>query len=185
MKRFITGVLAGTLLLTGSASLATAQDATPSTALEELAGSQASNPVDPAIGDTVTFYGEDGEPVGNVTVDSIERGWADFDEYSEPEAGTEYVAFVITVESTIARGAIDVEDYDFSLQTAQGYLWSTSYASSEAADPALLEDTVSLASGDSETFTVVFQVIEGEQLAHLFWQPDSGVLITAALLADE
>ena len=57
--------------------------------------------------------------------------------------------------------------------------------SSEEADPPLLEDTVSLAAGDSETFTVVFEVFEGEELAHIFWQPDSGVLITAAQLEGE
>lgn len=185
MKRLITGVLAGTLLLTGSASLATAQEATPSTALEQLAGSESGNPIDPVIGDTVTYYGEDGEAVGSVTVDSIERGWTEYDEFYDPEDGTEYVAFVITVESSISRGAIEVEGYDFNLQTAQGYLWGRSYTNSETADPPLLDDTVSLASGDSETFTVVFQVLEGEQLAHLFWQPDAGVLITAAMLADQ
>ncbi len=184
MKRLLTGLLAAVMLTGGSAALTVAQDATPS-ALDQLAGSQAENAVDPKIGDTVTFYGEDGSEVGLVTVESIERGWDAYDEYYEPEEGTEYVAFVITVESTIARGAIDVEAYDFSLQTANGYLWGRSYVSSEAADPALLDDTVSLAGGDSETFTVVFQVLEGEGLGHLFWQPDSGVLITAAQLEGE
>ena len=184
MKRLLTGLLAAVMLTGGTAALTVAQDATPS-ALDQLAGSEAENPVDPKIGDTVSYYGEDGSEVGLVTIESIERGWDAYDEYYEPEEGTEYVAFVVTVESTIERGAIDVENYDFSLQTANGYLWGTSYASSEAADPPLLEDTVSLASGDSETFTVVFQVLEGEALGHLFWQPDSGVLITAAQLEGE
>ncbi len=185
MKRLLTGMLAAAMLTGGSAALTVAQDATP-TALEQLAGSETgNNPVDPKIGDTVTYYGEDGSEIGLITVESIERGWDAYDEYYEPEDGAEYVAFVITVESTIPRGAIDVEDYDFSLQTANGYLWGTAFVNSEAADPALLDDTVSLAADDAETFTVVFQVIEGEALGHLYWQPDSGVLITAAQLEGE
>lgn len=184
MKRLFVALLAMLMLGGSSVAAVTAQDATPD--ISDLAGdSGEGNPVDPAIGDTIVFYDENGNPAGNATVQSIERGWEDYDEYYEPEDGTEYVAFVITVESTIARGAIDVEDYDFNLQTASGSFWGTSYASSETAEPPLLEDTVSLATGDSEEFTVVFQVYEGEQLAHLFWQPDSGVLLTIANLEDE
>lgn len=92
---------------------------------------------------------------------------------------------MVTVESTIERGAIEVAEFDFTLQTAQGYLWQTAFASSETADPPLLEEDVSLAAGDSETFTMVFLVFEEEPLAHLFWQPDTGVLITAAQLEGE
>ena len=185
MRKILVALLATLFLLGGSATMvATAQDSTPETDKDEAAAS-GTNPVDPAIGDTVTYFTEDGEEAGTVTVESIERGWEDYDEFYEPEAGTEYVAVVVTVESTIERGAIDVESYDFSLQTANGGYWGTSFASSEDADPPLLEDTVSLASGDSETFTLVYQVYEDEELAHLFWSPDSGVLITAAQLEGE
>lgn len=184
MKRLLIGLLAAVMLTGGSAALTVAQDATPS-ALDKLAGSRDESTVDPKIGDTVTYYGEDGSEIGLITVESIERGWDAYDDYYDPNEGAEYVAFVITVESTIQRGAIDVEGYDFSLQTANGYLWGRSYVQSETADPALLDDTVSLAAGDSETFTVVFEVFEGEALGHLFWQPASGVLITAAQLDGE
>lgn len=187
MKRLLVTLLALLMLGASSVSAVTAQDATPESAnLEDLAGAaDGSNPVDPAIGDTVTYYDEEGDAAGNLTVQSIERGWEDYDEFYEPEDGSEYVAFVVTVESTVSRGAIDIENYDFNLQTASGSFWGRSFASSETAEPPLLEDTVSLADGDSEEFTLVFQVYEGEQLAHLFWQPDSGVLITAAQLEGE
>ncbi len=183
MRKLLLALLATLLFLgSGTALGATAQDdATP----EAVGPSEGTNPVDPAIGDTVTYYGEDGNSSGTATVTGITRGWADFDEFYEPEFGYEYVAFTVVVESTIARGAIEVDDIDFSLQTAAGYLWRTSFASSETADPPLLEDAVSLASGDSEEFTIVFEVFEGEALGHLFWQPDSGVLITMAQLEGE
>jgi len=184
MRKLLVALFA-TLLLMGSSvtMIATAQEGTPEVDRGDL-GDAGGNPVDPVIGDMVTYFTEDGEEAGNVTVESIERGWEDYDEFYEPEDGTEYVAFVISVESTIARGAIDVQQYDFSLQTAQGYLWSSAFTSSETADPPLLEDNLSLAAGDSETFTIVFQVHEDEPLAHLYWQPDTGVLITAAQLED-
>ncbi len=184
MRKLFVALFAALFLIGGSASMVAAQsDATPAT--DAKTESDGSNPIDPEIGDTVTYYGEDGDAVGNVTITAIERGWEDYDEFSEPDNGNEYVAFTVVVESTISRGAIEVEDYDFSLQTAGGYLWQTSYTSSETADPPLLEDTVSLANGDSEEFTIVFEVIQGEALGHLFWQPESGVLITAAQLEGE
>jgi hypothetical protein len=181
MRKLLLTLFATLLLMGSSATLvATAQDdATPEAGAGEASGpSEGTNPIDPAIGDTVTYY-------GTATVAEITRGWEEFDEFNEPARGSEYVAFTVVVESTISRGAIEVDDYDFSLQTAEGYLWSTSFASSETAEPPLLEDAVSLASGDSEEFTIVFEVFEGEALGHLFWQPDSGVLITMAQLEGE
>ncbi len=182
MRKLLLALFATLLLLgSGTALAATAQDeATP-----EAGPSEGSNPIDPAVGDTVTYYGEDGNSSGTATVTGITRGWTDFDEFYEPEFGLEYVAFTVVVESTIARGAIEVDDNDFSLQTAAGYLWRTSIVQSETADPPRLEEAVSLASGDSEEFTIVFEVFEDEPLGHLFWQPDNGVLITMAQLEGE
>lgn len=184
MRKLLLALIATLFFMGSSAALvATAQDdATPEA---EAGPSEGTNPVDPAIGDTVTYFGEDGNPSGTATVTGIERGWEEYDEFNEPERNSEYVAFTVVVESTIARGAIEVDDYDFSLQTAEGYLWGTSFASSETAEPPLLEDAVSLASGDAEEFTIVFEVFEGEALSHLFWAPDSGVLITMAQLEGE
>lgn len=156
-----------------------AQYATPET---KSAGSDL---VDPKIGETVTYYDVEGTAIGSITAESIERGWEEYDSYYDPEEGTEYVAFVITVDSTIARGAIDVERYGFSLQTAMGLNLGPAFVESDAADPALLDDTIGLANGDSETFTVVFQVYTDEPLAHLFWSPEYGVLITVAQLEGE
>ncbi len=188
MRKLLVAFLA-LLLLAGSPAALTAvaqtgatPEATPDVAdLETGEG----NPIDPSIGDTVTYFSQDGNPAGTLTVLSIERGWDAYDDFYEPDRGMEYVAFTVTVESTIARGAIDVRTFDFNLQTAQGYLWRTAFTRSETADPPLLANDVSLAAGDSETFTIVFQVLQDEPLAHLFWQPESGVLITAAQLEGE
>lgn len=175
--RKLLAVFGAMLLMSLSVMGAVAQDATPA------AGVDAGNAGDPAIGDTVTYIDESGNPMATVTIENVERGWQDFGEYDEPDAGQEYVAMTVTVTSEVGRGSLEVSDYDFSLQDSDGFLWGTAYV--EAADGVEvtpLEEDLNLASGDSATFLVVFQVLEGQQLTHAFWQPDSGRLLTLASL---
>jgi hypothetical protein len=175
--RKLLAVLGAMLLLGGSAIGVMAQDATPA------AGVDAGNAADPAIGDTVTYIDESGNPMATVTIDDVERGWKDFGEYDEPDAGNEYVAMTVTVTSEVGRGSLEVSDFDFSLQDSDGFLWGTAYAdAAEGVEIVPLEDDLNLASGESATFLVVFQVLEGQQLTHVFWQPDSGRLLTLASL---
>jgi hypothetical protein len=163
------------LLMSISAIGAMAQGATPA------AGVDAGNAGDPAVGDTVTYVDESGNPVATISVDNVERGWQDFGEYDEPDAGSEYVAMTVTVNSEVGRGSIEVSDYDFSLQDSDGFLWGTAYVeAAEGTEVVPLEDDLNLASGESATFLVVFEVLEGQQLTHVFWQPDSGRLLTLA-----
>ena len=184
MRKLFVALFAALFLIGGSASMIAAQsDATPAT--DTKTETDGSNPIDPAADDTVTFYGQNGDPAASVTVTGIERNWEDYDEYSEPDAGVEYIAFTVEVESLTSRGAIEVSSYDFNLQTATGYLYGTAYASAENAEPPLLEDDTSLAGGETLEFTVVFEVFQDEELAHLFWQPESGVLLTVAQLEGE
>lgn len=176
--RKLLAVLGAMLLMSVSAIGVLAQDATPA-----VAPAGEGNAIDPAVGDTVTYVDEAGNPAANVTVEGVERGWQDFGEFDEPSVGVEYVAFTITVESVAASGAVEVSDFDFTMQDAAGFLWGTSYAdAAEGAEVATLEDDVLLAGGESATFLVVFEVTAGSPLAHLFWQPDSGRLITLAAL---
>lgn len=176
--RKLFAILGAMLLMSVSAIGALAQDATPAAGT-----ATASNAVDPAIGDTVTYVDEAGNPAANVTVESVERGWQDYAEFDEPSVGVEYVAFTVTVESVAASGAVEVSDFDFSMQDANGFLWGTSFAdAAEGAEVTPLEDDVLLAGGESATFLVIFEVTAGTPLAHLFWQADSGRLLTLASL---
>jgi hypothetical protein len=174
--RKLLAVLGAMLMLSVSAIGAMAQDATPAAGTATATGA-----IDPAIGDTVVYLDAAGNPAANVTIDNVQRGWADYGEFDEPSVGVEYIAFTVTVESVTASGAIEVSDFDFTLQDANGYLWGTSFAdAAEGAEITPLDDDVLLASGESTTFLVVFEVVAGTPLAHLFWQPDSGRLITLA-----
>jgi hypothetical protein len=177
MRQFF-AILGAMLLMSVSAIGAMAQDATPA-AVPATGGSA----IDPAIGEAVTYLDEAGNPAAHVTVDAVERGWQDYGEFDEPSVGVEYVAFTVTVESVTTSGAVEVSDFDFSLQDVDGFLWGTSFAdAAEGAEIATLEDDVLLAGGESATFLVVYEVAAGQPLAHLFWQPDSGRLLTIAML---
>ena len=176
--RNLVAILGALLLLVMSAAGIAAQDATPA-ADAPIAGGT----VDPAVGDVVTYVDVSGNPVANVTVDQVERDWQDYGEYDEPDPGVEYVAFTVTVESVVNRGSVEVSDFDFTLQDTGGFLWGTAYASAaDGVEVTPLEDDLSLVSGESATFLVVFEVLQGQELAHVFWQPDSGRLITLASL---
>jgi hypothetical protein len=177
--------MVGALLIFGlSAFGVMAQDTATPAASPVAADAQASaGSIDPALGDTAVYVDVSGNPVANVTIDNAERNWQDFGEFYEPDPGVEYVAFTVTVESVVSRGAVEVSDFDFTLQDSDGFLWRTSYVDvAEGVELTPLDDDLLLATGESSTFLVVFEVLQDQELAHIFWQPDSGRLITLASL---
>ena len=181
MRKLFVALFAMLFLMGSSASLvAVAQDdATPATDGQAV---EDSNPVDPAIGDTVTYFGQNGDPVGTITVTGITRNWEDFGEFEEPDPGVEYISITIAVESVTSRGAIDVDPYDFTLQSPSGFVYDTAYAQgAEGVEPEILTESVSLAGGENLEAQVVFEVFEGESLAHLFWAPEGAFLTVANL----
>lgn len=182
MRKLI-AVLGAMLLFGMSAFGVMAQGASTPVAEEPAGGGSA---IDPAIGDTVQYVDVSGNPVANVTIENVERNWQDFAEFYEPERGIEYVAFTVTVESVVTSGAVEVSDFDFSLQDTGGFfIGSTSVEAAQGVEVAPLQEDLQLASGESSTFLVVFEVLQDQELAHLFWQPESGRLITLAQLEGE
>lgn len=175
--RRVFAVLGAVWLLTVSALGVVAQEATP--ADEPLTAGA----VDPTLGASVTYVDVSGNPVANVTVEEVVRDWQEYGELDEPDPGIEYIAVTVTVESVITRGSVEVSDFDFTLQDSAGFLWGTAFVNAaEGVEITPLEDVLNLESGDSATFLVVFEVLEGQELAHLFWQPDTGRLITLVSL---
>lgn len=177
--RKLLAMLMATLLFSMSAFGVMAQDASTPVADQPITAGA----VDPAVGDVATYVDVSGNPIAEVTIDEVVRDWQDYDEFYEPDPGIEYVAFTLTVNSVINRGAVEVSDFDFSLQDSGGFLLSSSFVDvAPGVQPTVLEDDINLASGESATFLVVFEVLQDQELAHLFWQPDSGRLITLASL---
>jgi hypothetical protein len=181
MRRSVPGIffLAITLALAIPASFAAAQTATPAAETSPGGGS-------PRIGDTVSYISESGSEIATITVLREVRPWEEFDDFYDPESGTEYVAYEIEVTHLGQRGDLVVKTYDLRLQDADGFFLSEAWVdANEDAELAPSEDDVVVGSGDTETVVVVFQVIEGIELSHLYWLPDYDRLITLADLSQE
>lgn len=187
MRKVFTALFAMLLLVsaTGGAVAAAQTDATPeaSPATDHNATTSADvNPVNPQIGDTIAYYASNGDAIGTVSVKKVERNWEGYDKYDEPEAGTEYIAITIEAKSTISRGAMEVDPYDFTLQDGQSFLWGRSYVNTPDGDkPATLTDAVQLAKGESTEFLVIFQVYIDQPLANVYWSPKDHLLTLADL----
>ncbi len=184
MRSFVVALVAMLFLIGSPASLGmVAQDDATPEGDREATGT--TNPVDPEIGDTVTYFGKNGDPVGTIVVTEITRNWEDYGEFEEPDPGVEYISFTIEVESLTARGAINLDPYRFTLQAPSGFFYNTAYAQgAEDVEPAILRERVNLAGGETLETQVVFEVLEGEELAHLFWMPE-GAFLTVAQLEGE
>lgn len=165
-------------LTIGSTATAIAQDATPEANAPAASG-------DPAVGDTVSYIGSDGDEWATVTIEEVIDPFEDYDpDFGEPERGNRWVALSVTV---VASGdkAVEVQPYDFVVQDDQGFLYGDGFMSrteEQEAEAPQLEDA-NLAPGDEVTGLMFFQVIDDAQLAHVFWQPDSGRLVTVAKIS--
>lgn len=177
MRRLI-AILAAVLLLGASAIAGAGQDASPPAGTPVGTGAS-----DPAIGETITYVDAEGAAAANVTVDAVERDWQGYVEGAEPDEGIEYVAFTITIENVSEASDLLVSDVDFSLQDGAGFLWAVSYVdASEDAEVSPLAEELGIGPQESATFLIVFEVLPGQALGHLFWQPDTGRLVTLAAL---
>lgn len=176
MRRIVLGllVLMTTFALALPASIA-AQDSEATPEADATA----------AIGEPVSYLSESGSEIATLTVTQMVRPWDEYDEFYDPQTGTEYVAFEIEVEHLGRRGDLVIRGFDFRLQDVDGFLISQAFT--DAADGAELsptEEDLAIAPGETKSVVVVFQVIEGIELSNLYWLPDYDRMITLADLAD-
>lgn len=139
----------------------------------------------PAVGDTVTFITENGSRTAELTLTEVILPWDEYSEYYEPDPGAHYVAFRIEITNFGTRGSLVVRADDFRVQDVDGFFYSRSIM--EAAEGATVVPTESdVAIGPDETgeLIVVYAVLDGVELSHLFWQPDYDRLLTIANLDD-
>ncbi|HET8522063.1 MAG TPA: DUF4352 domain-containing protein, partial [Thermomicrobiales bacterium] len=181
--------LLAALMMGSIATVATvaAQDATPTASPAAPSSAQASGATsaDPAVGTAVSYVGNDGNEIAQITAEQVIDPFKDYDSsFGGPDRGNRYVAIQVTVTATGDK-ALEVSSFDFALQDEQGFIAGSPYVSrtdeQEKADPEF-EDT-NLAPGDSVSGLLFFEVFGDAQLAHLFYQPESSRLITVANLA--
>jgi hypothetical protein len=170
-------VLALALLLTGQGALA-----------QESAG-QAEGPIanvsNPQVGDTVSFVSESGSEVARLRATAVTPNWEEFSEYFVPSPGSQYVAIVVEVTNFGSRGSLIVRADDFRLQDVDGFFYSRSWAdAAEGSELIPSESEVGIAPGETEEIVLVYEVLTGVELSHLFWQPDYERLLTIADLSE-
>lgn len=156
------------------------QEGTPAAGAEQTA--DRSNPV---VGDTVNFITESGSKTAELTLTDVILPWDEYSQYYEPDRGTHYVAFVIEITNFGTRGSFIVRADDFRVQDVDGFFYSRSI--SDAVDGATLVPTdseIAIGPGETGEMVVVYPVLDGVELSHLFWQPDFDRLLTIANLDD-
>lgn len=184
MRTLFGSILALLLLIGSSVSALAATEATPEAGEDTPAATSGeTNPVNPQIGDVVTLFAANGDAIATISVTDVERNWEGYDEYQEPDTGTEFIAVTIQIESTVSRGAVEVSPYDFSLQDGRSFLWGNAYATNEDSpkDVQVLSDTLQLAGGEDAEFLIVFQTYIDEPLQHVYWNPENSLLTLADL----
>ncbi|MGH2559662.1 MAG: DUF4352 domain-containing protein [Thermomicrobiales bacterium] len=182
MYRFLMIVALLGAFVVGSVGAVNAQDATPEAPQTGPAGDATGG--DPAVGEAAIYVNEQGDEVAQVTVDEVIDPFEDYDEGSGPERGSRFVAIRLTIEAT-GEDAVEVSTFDFGLQDSQGFFVGDSLVfrteEQEAADPEL--EDANLAPGDSVSGLMFFSVFADNDVDHIFWQPDSGRLITVAAVS--
>lgn len=185
MRTVMAAVVAIVMVFGSAASVAMAQDAATPAASPEAGGGGAA-----AGGETsfakgtdaeATYFSERGDPIATLKVVDVERGWKEYDQYSKPDPGVEYVAVTFEVAS-VGGDNVVVKQFDFSLIDSIGRNNSAAFV--QVADDSkvkLLDDDAAVADGESTRFVLVFQVFKETGLGYFLWQPDSGIIIVVDL----
>lgn len=141
------------------------------------------NVPNPAVGDTVSYVSESGSEVARLRATEVILNWTDYSEYYVPSPGSQYVAIVVEVTNFGSRGNLIVRADDFRLQDVDGFFYSRSWSdASETSELLPSESEIGVGSGETEEVVLVYEVLTGVELSHLFWQPDYERLLTIANL---
>jgi hypothetical protein len=139
----------------------------------------------PSAGEMVSFVSESGNEVARLRVTDVILHWDEYSEYYSPQPGSQYVAIIVEVTSYGSRGSLVPRANDFRRQDIDGFLYGRSWA--DGADEAELvpvENEIWVAPGETEELVLIYEVLIGVELSHLFWQPDFERLVTIADLND-
>ncbi len=139
------------------------------------------NTSNPEVGDTVSYITESGSEVAQLRASEVIMEWEDFSEYYVPSPGSQYVVIVVEITNLGSRGNMIVRADDFRLQDVDGFFYSRSWAdASETSELIPAESEIGIAPGATEDVVLVYEVLSGVELSHLFWQPEYERLLTIA-----
>lgn len=143
------------------------------------------NTSNPGVGDTISYITESGSEVAQLRASEVILAWDGFSEYYVPSPGSQYVAIVVEVTNLGSRGNMIVRADDFRLQDVDGFFYSRSWAdASEESELIPAESEIGIPPGETVPVVLVYEVLAGVELSHLFWQPEYERLLTIADLND-
>lgn len=125
------------------------------------------------FGEPATYVDARGNPVFSITVAEVERDWQDYDEYSAPERGSEYVLVQLTVTNLTARPAT-VSPYTIVMVDSLGMVMEMGYIYD---DPEIWMDDITLDAGETVEGAMVFQMYTDVEPMILMWQPEYGYYV--------
>ena len=133
-------------------------------------------PTGPAPGSEVSYVDAEGAEA-LVTVTEVLDPFEEYDPSSPPEAGTRYVALMVAFENT-GQQPFDADPFDLLVRDADGFLWGIASLPrpADVAVPDLQSQT--MAPGNRVSGLVGFEVPAGAKLTEVYYQPESGRLIT-------
>jgi len=135
----------------------------------------------PEVGDTVSFVAESGSEVARLRATEVILNWDEYSEYYVPQPGWQYVAVVVEITNYGSRGSLIIRADDFRLQDVDGFFYSRSWADgAEGSQLIPSESEIGVGSGETEELVLVYEVLTGVELGHLFWQPEYERLLTIA-----
>ena len=162
---------------------AAASDTTGAAATGDTTASEGATAPE-ASGEVATVFDDSGNAVATITAGASEIGFADYEEGNDPEAGTEYVRLIVTVESLITEGTFNISVDDFILQSNNGFVTTAENVPTAAeaeADEDITEEA-DLANGESVDLTLTFEVVASVGPQSVFYSPDDDRLVDVAEL---
>lgn len=188
MRHITIKVAAAVLALSGMLAFApsahagtTPPDSTVPAESDAPAGTAAASAeIEPAGGSAVVVVDENGGELAAITAPTVEPAWTGFGEDDEPQSGFEYLRVTVVVESRSPRGLFEVDDSDFILQDADGFITAADVvptAEQDASDQDPVSDA-ELAEGETVELALTFEIVSGVAPTAVFYTPAIDRLVT-------
>ncbi|MBA3413983.1 MAG: DUF4352 domain-containing protein [Chloroflexia bacterium] len=146
-----------------------------------LAGGALAQADDPRLGDAVPYFGPEGDEVATVAVEEIVDPFRTYNSNSPPERGNHFVLVRIAVENTGGR-VLQIDPAALALQDTLGFLSFPQYVNRGPEATEIEPDLAygEIAAGQTVRGVVLFQVINGADMARVVYLPSRDRLVVLA-----
>lgn len=140
----------------------------------------------PAVGTAVPFVGTEGGVLAEITVESVEDPFQDYDPSAAPQRAYHFILLTITVENTGNR-PFAFDPNAVALQDSEGFLTRPIYLPRSETSMTALPDypTGEISAGDTSTGALAFQVLNGLGVRNVVYLPASDRLVILADLSGD